>query len=458
MPEKTTDAAARKTRPGRLTPPDTGRLAHRHLGAPAAAGDLKRLVRLVADWAAVERLKLPPSRRKQKLDAASAAAADLAAKMRAVGPGPLLGDAAARAPHVVPTVPSPGAERLLATPLLDRARATQDAIDAIKALAAVYAAASDSLPSGKQGGAPSPQSLVFGLTTLLEIWRRHRPGVPPDQGRSAGRFGALARDLFGGPPCGFEVGEVDYAVEKLLPRGAPARQVAPIPDPVAREAPGIASVRIIGTTSALAKAVEAAFAAGGAKVRRDPWSMAASKAGPDSDCDLLIMVPDDQAVLAPQDIRQAPPMSQDAIMRRLVLDPLRELDRLELAVKPRRVAILMPAVPDAPQCAVQAWAPLYAARAALATLVQMRARAPGWERSAVVAMQIGWGARTEHAGLPLIPSSNDEIAATMLASLAQLGTERGGAALDLYGSKLPVLMAWPERDISRRAAPDDAPA
>ena len=39
----------------------------------------------------------------------------------------------------------------------------------------------------------------------------------------------------------------------------------------------------------------------------------------------------------------------------------------------------------------------------------------------------------------------------MLDSLAQLGPERSGAALDLYGSKLPVLMAWPHPDVVRAA-------
>ena len=373
--------------------------------------------------------------------------------MRAVGPGPLLGDAAAREPHVVPAVPSSGGERPLATPLLDRAKATQDAIDAIKGLAVAYAAASDSLPSGKQGGAPSPESLVLGLNALLEIWRRHRPGLAPDQGRSTGRFGALARDLFGGPPCGFEIGEIDYAVERLLPLGAPARQVVPVPDPVEAEAPKIASVRIIGTPSALVKAIGTAFAAGGAKIRRDPWSTGALNTGPAGDCDLLLMVPDDQAVLAPTDIHAAPPMSQDAVMRKLVLDPLRELDRLEGGPRPRQVVILMPALPNAERFIVPAWAPLYAARAALAVLVQMRARAPGWEQSTIVAMQIGWGARIEAAGLPNLQPSDDQVAAVMAETLRYVGPDRSGAALDVYGGKLPVLTEWPDRDVARRAAP-----
>lgn len=69
--------------------------------------------------------------------------------------------------------------------------------------------------------------------------------------------------------------------------------------------------------------------------------------------------PDDQAVLAPTDIHAAPPMSQDAVMRKLVLDPLRELDRLERGPKPRQVVILVPALPNAARHTVPAWAPLY---------------------------------------------------------------------------------------------------
>jgi hypothetical protein len=90
----------------------------------------------------------------------------------------------------------------------------------------------------------------------------------------------------------------------------------------------------------------------------------------------------------------------------------------------------------------------------LTTSLGLRA-AIAWERSAVVAMQIGWGARIEDAGLPTIPSSNDAIAATMLETLAYVGPERSGAALDLYGSRLPVLTAWPHPDVVRRAAQGD---
>jgi hypothetical protein len=451
MPKQTTDTAARKPSPRRRTPPsppdwpDTGRLAHRHLAAPLAAGDLDRLLRPVADWTAVERRALPPSKRRRELRAFSAAVEDIAARMLAVGPGPLLEEAALDPPPA-----SPG--RLAATPLLARAQAGQAAVEALRGLAAVYAAAGDRLPAGEHGGPKLAAPLTFGLRALLEIWRRHRPGVEPKPGRAVGSFGALAHDLFGAPPCSYDGRHISAALTAVLKHDAAPRPAGEASAAVVPAEPRLAVVRIIGLNSALSRALQAALAAEGVEVELHDWAPAAPRAKPSEACDLLVMIPEEQEALRPRDIRHAPLMSQEAMMRSLVLDPLRELDRLERAAKPRRVVILMPAVPDAPQYAVQAWAPLYAARAALAALVQMHARAPGWEGSAVVAMQIGWGARAEDAGLPNIPSSNAEIAATLLDSLARLGPEHSGAALDLHGSRLPVLMTWPHPEVVRAAA------
>lgn len=459
MPDEKTDAAARKSRrprpPKPLTPPawpDVGRLAHRHLGAPFAAGDLDRLVRLVADWAAVERRKRPPaSKWKRELLATSAQVKALARKLREIGPGPLLADAALGDPPVAHAAAEAGAARPLATPLLDRANAMRDLEDRFNRLAAAIAAESDRIPSGKAGGASRPASLTFGLKALLEIWLRHRPEVVPDQGHSEGRFLRLAVELFGGPPCAFGADEVGYAVVDLLPRDAEARQVDPVADAVEPRRPALGAVRIIGAKSGLVTALQAALVARGAEVEIVAWSNPTPHARGAAGGDLLIMVPD-EAPLVPRNVRHAPPMSEDRMMRNFVFDPLRELDRLERTAKPRLVVILMPALPIAPHHAVQAWASLYAARAALAAVIQLRSGAPGWQRSAVVAMQIGWGANIDESGLPLVPPTDDQVAATMLETLAHLGRERTGSALDLHGSTLPVLMAWPHPEVGREVA------
>jgi hypothetical protein len=225
----------------------------------------------------------------------------------------------------------------------------------------------------------------------------------------------------------------------------------PVPEAERREA-RLAEVRIIGTKTGLAKALRDALEHHGAKVRLDAWTNTPLRGSATAGGDLLIIVPDAEPVLALRNTAISPAVTEDAVMRSLVFDPLRELDRLDGHAKPKRVAIIMPALPDAPQFVVQAWASLYAARAALVSLLQLRARRPGWEHTTVIAIQVGWGANTSDAGLPFIPSGHDQIAAALVETLGSISPERARCAVDLYGSLLPVLQAWPQRDVERRAA------
>jgi hypothetical protein len=410
--------------------PDVDYLAQRHLGAPDAAAEMRLALQHVANLAAHEHLRLPPSKLKEKLTRASKAAKKFAQAIESLGPGLWLSAlveadmwAASLAIDPAKSEPMRAGQAL--------ARSVEDFRESermLRYLATAFGEEADRIEGWKRGGVSRPGSLRGGLVWLLEIWRDRRPNDPPGQGEVAGTFGALATDLFAGPPCNFGVGTVRHAVAELLPRASTERQVSRPASASDVPCDRRVHVRLIGAQTGLARAICRLFeTAEGRAPQCDHWDAPAATTEQAAGDDLIVLVPDIDALLTPAEGERVSLMDNETIFRDLLHRPVRVLDSLEGQDKPNQLVVLLPYTTGVACQKDGRWTVVRDACYALASQFHARARQLGWEKTTLLAIECGWG----EGLLPASLLTEDQVAVVLIAALKSLGIEQSGRTLNL---------------------------
>jgi len=425
--------------------PAYGELARTGLGDAAAADHLRGLVDIVARAAVVERRETSGAARRRALSEAGRSADRLGRQIARLDDVTLLrvvGEAARSGP----TGDAPG---LLAghadEPLHRRIAVAQTLPQLFKTLGERLQSAAADISIGNAGRPRRSDALVFGLEALLTLWRQHGCGEPT-QGTVRGRFGALAGDLFAGPPCGFGAGAVRHAVAALLPARTRSR-ARPTPVPVAMGDAG-GQVVIVGVETPLGRALAEHIGAQGPAPLGLRWAPAVGEQrGRRREALSIDDLADASApkanVGSPADVVFVIPPSADeagddpSLLDALAVAPHRALDHLLRhagEVPPRRIVLLAPVLPRQGPGLDRALRYRRAARVALASLVATESI---WlrERGAVLAAVVpAWG--TSEDGMP-IRISPQATAALLAETAARLTLEQAGRILDLHGSELP---------------------
>ncbi len=162
--------------------------------------------------------------------------------------------------------------------------------------------------------------------------------------------------------------------------------------------------------------------------------------------ELLLLIPEIEALLLPQR-REAPlAIDKDTCMDKLVSAPARELERLTQGGTPQRVAVIMPMLPDLPRSTENSVHPS-----------GLQAR-PGFARGGVclssgvdgktiVSCQLGWAIGDGSSVLSSTMLAPEQIAVALVAALADTGVEQSGSILDIF--RRPCLSCRGETTIRR---------